>query len=408
MTAHDDLLAEVLALPVWDTHNHLEGSRTLCAQSLWDVVHYFWFCRELQGVGYPPPAEAMALPERDRAEAFVRAFERGRNTAWNQAVRRTLRDLWDVEITGPADVRAANERIAETGRRRGWAHRVCERLHVRTITVGRMSDNGLAEIEDLLYRMGSVPVPTVEDVEQALAAREERAGVERLAGSIQQAVAEAAGAGRRVVRAALPAGTAAPEIREEGNRPRDVLEYLRHVLFGAMDERGFHVQVFLGMVGPTGGYRPRTKAHGHHALDDPARVSRLHDLFDRYAGCTFELVNAAAGSNLDIVQAARIYPNVAPGGLWWFNFRPSTYRQAMQYRLEALPACRCTLLASDARCIEWLYCKTLLVKRLLAEFLHGQVARGWLGREEALAVAREWLHDAAERLYRRPTERKAP
>jgi len=89
-----------------------------------------------------------------------------------------------------------------------------------------------------------------------------------------------------------------------------------------------------------------------------------------------------------------------PGGLWWFNFRASTYRETMRYRLEALPASRCTLLASDARCIEWVYCKTLVVKRLLAEFLSDQLERGWLDQDTALYVAREWLHDAAARLYR--------
>ncbi|HUS93165.1 MAG TPA: glucuronate isomerase [Phycisphaerae bacterium] len=395
--AQNDLLADVLALPVWDTHNHLDGSKAVCAESFWDLAHYFWFCRELQGVGYPPVEEAMALPEPQRAETFVRAFHAGRNTTWNQAVRRTLRDLWDVEITDAASVLAAGERIAETARRPGWARSVCERLNISRITVGGVLDNGLGDLRALLCVMGQVHLPKLEDLADAATDV-----IDRLAEGVEAQVADLAAAGRRVVRTAMPAGTAAPELRAEGNRPEDVLEHLRGALFRAMDRRGFHVQVFLGMAAPTAGYRPRTKAHGHYALNDPARIARLHDLFDRYAGCTFELVNAAPLSNLDIVQAARIHPNVVPGGLWWFNFRASTYRQTMQYRLEALPAGRCTLLASDARCIEWLCCKTLVVKRLLAEFLHEQVARGWLGRDDALFVAREWLHDAAERLYRTP------
>lgn len=387
----DSFTDEVISLPVWDTHNHLEGSRTLCAQSFWDFGHYFWYLRELEGVGYPPPDEAMALPEPERAEAYVRAFHIGRNTTWGQAVRRTLRDLWDVEITDAGSVLAASERIAETGRTPGWATEVCGRLNIAALAVGRITDNGIQEIRDRLHVMGSIRLPDADQPEE----------VERHARDIARQVKELSSQGRRVIRTQMPASTTVPE-------PSDTDEYLRHSLFRALDAHGFHVQVFIGMVPPTPGYEPRTRAHGHYAVNDPARVAALHDLFDMYAGCTFEIVNAAQLSNLDIVQAARIYRNVFPGGLWWFNFRASNYREIMQYRLEALPATRCTLIASDARCIEWCYCKTLLVKRLLAEFLHDQMARGWIDRETALYVAREWLHDAAARLYRGEPEAAPP
>jgi glucuronate isomerase len=71
----------------------------------------------------------------------------------------------------------------------------------------------------------------------------------------------------------------------------------------------------------------------------------------------------------------------------------------MQVRLEAVPASKSALVASDARCIEWCYGKILLVKRLLADFLYDQITLGWIDRSDALWVAREWLHDAAARRY---------
>ena len=394
----DELIEEVLTLPVWDTHNHLEGSETLAAQSVWDFGHYFWYRRELEGVGYPWLDEAMALPEGERAEAFVRACHLGRNTAWGRAVRQTLHDLWGARITDADSLLALSARIAETGQDAGWAREVCGKLNVRAITVSRVTDNGIAEIGDLLFLMGSVRLPRG-DALAALAAGP-GAAVERAAANLAAQVEALVAEGRRVVRTDPPASTAVPELRDEGSSSEAVEQFLRHALFQALDDHRCHVQIFIGVMPPTPGYEARTKAHRTYALNDPARVPAMHDVFDRYAGVTFELVTGANLSNLDIVQAARIYPNVAPGGLWWFNFRPSTYRETMQYRLEALPASRCTLLASDARCIEWLYCKTLLVKRLLADFLHDQVARGWLDHEAALYVAREWLHDAAARLYR--------
>ena len=87
------------------------------------------------------------------------------------------------------------------------------------------------------------------------------------------------------------------------------------------------------------------------------------------------------------------------GGLWWYNFRASTYRASMGYRLEGLPPAKCVLVFSDARCIEWCYGKVLLVKHLLAEFLSDRIERGWLGRDDALWVARQWLYGAAAPRY---------
>ena len=105
--------------------------------------------------------------------------------------------------------------------------------------------------------------------------------------------------------------------------------------------------------------------------------------------------------NLDAARAVTLFPNVSVGGMWWYNFRASTYRETMQYRLEGLPPARSVLIASDARCIEWAYGKVVLVKHLLAEFLQEEVARGWINREDALWVAREWLYGAAATRYAR-------
>jgi glucuronate isomerase len=47
----------------------------------------------------------------------------------------------------------------------------------------------------------------------------------------------------------------------------------------------------------------------------------------------------------------------------------------------------------------------LLVKRLLAEVLYDQIERGWLGPDDALWVAREWLYGAAAARYDGPSAR---
>ena len=164
-----------------------------------------------------------------------------------------------------------------------------------------------------------------------------------------------------------------------------------HVLLEALGEQGMFAQLFLGIERDVS---PRTSM----AVDMPRRITDLYPLFERYP-CGFELVIGAPTDNMAAAQAARIYPNVYLGGLWWYNFRASTYGEAMQVRVEAVPASKSSIVASDARCIEWCYGKIWLVKALLADFLHRQVRQGWLSENDALWVAREWLHDAAARRY---------
>jgi hypothetical protein len=171
---------------------------------------------------------------------------------------------------------------------------------------------------------------------------------------------------------------------------REARTFVLHQLAAAAARHGLLVQLFLGMEA---GWSSQVTAHNR-----TDRIVALHGLFERY-DCRFDLVLAANLLNFDAVQTARVFPNVHLGGLWWFNFRPATYRETMQYRLEALPPRKSAIMASDARCVEWCYAKVMLVKRLLAEFLCDQVRRGWLGEDEALWVAREWLHDAALHLY---------
>lgn len=85
--------------------------------------------------------------------------------------------------------------------------------------------------------------------------------------------------------------------------------------------------------------------------------------------------------------------------MWWFNFRRSVYDKSMQYRLEALPANRCSIVASDARCVEWTYIKVLYIKKVMAHFFDKQIKEGWISRDTALYTAQNWLHDTAAELY---------
>lgn len=397
-------LEKIAELPVWDTHTHLDGMESASAKSVWDIFHYFWFKRELEGVGYPlDPGE---YDERSRAEALAKSLHKARNTYWAQAVRRGIRALWDKEVSNADSVLELDRRIRATALRRGWVDEVLDRAGVARIVIG---DQGGASAKALGQRAVVVPpiyqFPPEQRIQEILDSTQQKHEIEELANQTEKQVADFVAQGRQTIRTPFSfvrdegRPSDIPNLANYGNSARTIRQYLSHVLYHALEKHGCHVQLFVGMADPTPGYRPRSRVSRHHAQNDPRLISDMHDIFDMYSGCTFEIVNAAELSALDIVQAARIYGNVYPGGLWWFNFRASTYRANMQYRIEALPACRSMLVASDARCVEWCYIKLDLVKRLLADFLARQVEGGWLDGDAALYTARCWLHDSAAQVY---------
>jgi len=388
---------EIMRVPVFDTHTHLNMPGVpVAAQNFWDIAHYFWFQEELWSVGYP--SNAMDLAEDERIARFVAAFDAGRNTAWNGIVRRIFRDLYGVEVGDAASVRAADAAVREHAAQPDWARSVIDRLAIRRIAVNNTRDSDFPELPGV-----GVAVPSWEGfaawTEKLAQAENPRAVGEQARAAIAEAVTTYYAAGLRGMRveadpfeAGGRAAVDAPDDLPPG--PITALQaatFLTHALFHALSEHGMFAQLFLGIKRDVG-------AHTAMAVNDPRRITNLYPLFERHA-CDFELVIGAPQNNMDAAQPARIYPNVHVGGLWWYNFRPSTYDEALQARFEAVPACKSAIVASDARCIEWCYGKVLLVKMLLADFLYNQIDHGWIDREGALWVAREWLHDAAARRY---------
>lgn len=391
----------VNALPVFDTHTHMNDPGVpIAAQDVWDILHYFWFQQELWSVGYPK--NPLALPEDQRVQRFVTALEQVRNTTWALIVREVMQRLYGIELKDAASIYAADEAIRASSVNPDWPQQIIDRLNIKRITVNH------EECADFPGLPGvGAAVPLWKDmatwIQKILEANDPQGEAAAAESAVSTYVAEMATRGCRGMRVDIPMFSEGPQevieraigwddnLKPDGSSQVDAQAFLTHAQLRALSEHEMFAQFFLGIS-------RLPEAGTSMAINNPQRIINLYPLFTRYT-CGFELVSGAPQNNLDIAQAARIYPNVHCGGLWWYNFRSSTYRQVMQARLEAVPAGKSVILASDGRCIEWCYAKTLLVKWLLADFLHEQVAGGWIDETDALWLAREWLHDAAERRY---------
>jgi len=397
-----EMRAAVAALPVFDTHAHLCGGR-LAARDFWEIGEYSWFHRELTAAGYP--AKADSLPEEKRIEAWAKAFAATGNTTLHWVVKAIFRDLYGIDLQDTAKdaaalhkaVAAVHEAVAAvraSAEKPDWAAEVAAKTGLHRVVVNETGEHPFPELPGM-----AIWVPRVENrirraAEQAEAKSDQRRAIEEAAESLAELVREAAEQGSPAIMTTLPRlegrANETPVLRQSGHSRDQLMFALLHKLCAAVEAHGLCLQLFLGVEKD---WSTRTTP-----ANDPNRVLQLHGLFDRYA-CRFELVLGADMNNADAVQAAWNFPNVDVGGMWWFNFRASTYRDSMQKRLEALPPAKSSLIVSDARCIEWCYGKVLLVKRLLADFLFDQIELGWLDEDLALHVAGQWLHDSAAVRY---------
>jgi glucuronate isomerase len=365
----------IMELPVFDTHSHLNApDKSLAARNFADLGHYFWLSQQLKGVGWE---EAHTL-DAAAADAYFDAFTKTENTAMNWCLRKILLDLYGLTIRSPGDIRSADRLIRERAGASGHVIEVCRKGNIRKVTQNLVSQArfpGAPELGVLVADTLNGPVAAVVDDPS-------EDTVSRAVASLHEHIDAMAREGQKGVRIDF---NLFESIETTAWR-----QALLDAIFSGLHDHRMFVQMFIGM---------KRRPAGSFPQDDPTRITGLIPFFQNYPGCRFELVCAAEGNCLDVVQAAVMNPNVHPGGLWWYTFRPSIYHQAMAQRLEALAPLKCPILATDATCIEWCYGKSLLVKTLVAEFLAGKVKAGWLSEECAMRTASAWLYEAPAAYY---------
>ncbi|CAG7617125.1 glucuronate isomerase [Paenibacillus allorhizosphaerae] len=386
----DAFMEEIMQMNVLDTHTHLVGDK-LRATDFWQIAHYFWLNRELQTGGYP--ADADKLPEQQRITAFLSAYHATRNTLMNWVFTQIFKQLYGIEIRDEQSVKAADAAVRASASNPGWAQTVADKLAIRRFVVNIHEHAAFEGMRD-----PGILIPRIDGklntwVKTVFESDERNMAYERAKSELTELLQSFKNDGCPGVMTTLPAYEARADRDyhlSEVTEKSQIMMMLLHELCAGAQKNGLFVQFFLGVE--------RSWCGEPVPVNDTERILKLTALFERYA-IPFELVVASELNNLDVVQAAWNFPNVHVGGLWWFNFRGSTYRDVMQYRLEAISPIKSSLIASDARCIEWSYGKILLVKKLLAEFLFERIESGWVDKETALFAAREWLYGSAAKRY---------
>ena len=389
----EQFLNELGKLRVYDAHTHLVGAE-LRAKSFWEIVHYFWFLRELFGAGYPE--NFAELDEDKRADEFLRAFNKTKSTGMNFAVRSIFKDLYGLEFTDKKSIYTGIEMVKASSSKDGWQKEVAAKgniIHMAINDEEPVEFEGLEKGACIWYPRIDWPliaaVKRIAETEpakrQAAAEKERDEFIKLLTGYYNK--------GARAFMSTID------NLRKKTwNNSGEALSdwddcftYMLHAICKFAEERKMGLQFFLGI-------ERREYFRGAAPVDYSSRVINLYGLFEMY-NINFDLVTGAEGSNMDLVQAGHNFTKVYVGGMWWFNFRPSTFLDAMAKRFEALASNKSYLSISDSRCIEWCYGKNALIRKLTGDFLVRKIDEGFVNQNEALAIAEDWLYNSARNLY---------
>lgn len=391
--------SEVMALPVFDTHAHLQAKGAPpTAQSFSDIGHYFWLVQELGMAGYP--REYWNADPASFFPAFAKAFPKIRTTMMGRLCRDVCAKWFDQPTERPLDARLLDAAIRQRASDPGRAETILADLNIRYVTMNQAESVPIRGAEARSCYVPWEPGRMIDAaLEKASGAPDQREVVRVEGEAIAQCMMDLRASGVRGIRVDhfLEAEELLhlPELKAMGNPEILLRGHLLRALLDAAAAQRFFIQLFLGMRRGCG---PSVPAH------DPLRIQRLHPVFAAWPECDFELLEASLLNQAAVAQAARSFPNVYAGGLWWFNFRPFAYREAFALRLDELPPQRSCIVASDATTAEWCWAKIRMVKRELARFLWARICAGDLNRADALWLAQEWLHDAAARRYAQGSE----
>lgn len=130
----------------------------------------------------------------------------------------------------------------------------------------------------------------------------------------------------------------------------------------------------------------------------PMMASSMAHLFNEFPDIHFNVLNGCEADEPVWAAMVQAYANVSLGGFWWQMFYPSPMHQAWHRRLDYCPTNRLMAFFTDGYCIDWQYGRAWMTREVLANVFAERIERGYCSRDEALAVAREIMHDTPRRL----------
>jgi hypothetical protein len=121
-------------------------------------------------------------------------------------------------------------------------------------------------------------------------------------------------------------------------------------------------------------------------------IVQVAQMISRHPKLRFQCFLSSRHANQSLCTMARELPNFSLAGYWWHNFFPDTIKQVITERLDMLPVNKQVGFFSDAYCVEWVYAKVVIVRKMLAQVLAQKINQGQYTLNDALEIAEDILY----------------
>ena len=382
----ESLKQDIFNLRVVDMHNHLDvnpSNDSVVAQNFWDVGEYFWVRRHLWSAGYPVNSEEMSFDK--RAEAYIKALDRASNTVWVRALKQGIKELYDTELSDVNSVYTLNEIITNRATKSHYGKEIAEKTKLDYFIVNGNGSKSFGEVSDMAVHVESIDKKIKEWAGHILKGENVIEDIDLFFAELKKKKVP----GVRTTINRLKGFTYREQLITESMSYDDSLIAVLHYVSAMCEKYNVFIQLFLGVANDVSNI-PGPDSDGEG-------IAKLYGIFEKY-NCIFSLITASQAQNIEVVNASNVFSNVQADGLWWYNLRPSSYREAFEQRIEELPSIRSSIVATDAYVIEWCYIKMNLIKQTLYEFMKNEIEKGHIDREMAIKVASDWLSGSAKEL----------
>jgi hypothetical protein len=139
---------------------------------------------------------------------------------------------------------------------------------------------------------------------------------------------------------------------------------------------------------------PGNRGAGHFVQRAaPWLAGSMGRLFNEFPDIHFNIMNGFESDDAVWCSNCIAYGNVSLAGYWWQMFYPHGMKACWHRRFDMVPVTRLMGYFSDGYCVDWVYGRSLMTRKVLSEVMAERIEFGLWDYDDALAAAKAVLYD---------------
>ena len=426
---HKRIRKEIEGIPLIDTHEHLVSEQWRLKQRI-DLFYWLshYTSSDLVSAGMSEDTlETVRDPDRpleERWALFAPFWEHVRTTGYGRSLLLAARDLFDVEDINETTYQELSAKIVASNHS-GWYDYVLKKRanidlsilhplqHIDPTPVERIDRCFFAPVLPIhefvtpcnrlelrvLENKTGVTIHSLDDLLHAMDAAFDQAICQGVVGVKVQlaynrtlhfektAKADAERVFNKLSHfpAPLDAHVQQPPVSWTEGKP--LQDYLMHQAIQRAIENHLPIQFHTGLQEGNGNYV---------AQSNPLHLANL---LLEYHEARFDLFHAGYPYQSEMATLGKNFPNAYVDLCWVHVISPWVARQTLHEWIETVPANKIFAFGGDYIFVEGAYSHACMARRDVAEVLTEKVEGGYLGEDEAIALAHKLLHDNAAQFF---------